>query len=117
MDYYNWRDNVVVSALALSDMTYQRLAWTGAIPTSNGTPEEMLAGLLDDWAFINFAEDNREKLSKDQALQCERLITAAHNHQQFGPVFDGSAERVLGSESWREVVEAARSLYFVLCPK
>jgi hypothetical protein len=117
MNFYIWRDNIVGSLLGLSDTTYQRLAWTGAIQVSDGSPDEMLSTLLDDWAFQSFLSDNREQLSGNQVDAVNSLLTAVSRYLETEAEYDGNAERVLANGKWREIVMAARNLYLALCPK
>lgn len=117
MNFYIWRDNVVGSLLGLSDTTYQRLAWSGAIAASDGSPDEMLATLLDDWAFASFLSQNREQLSSYQGNAVNSLLAATSQYIETESEYDGNAERVLANEKWRDIVVAARDLYLALCPK
>lgn len=116
MDFYTWRDNVVGSLLGLSDLDYQRLAWTGAISSADGTPEEMLCTLVDDWAFMSFAADNMDRLSIDQVHEADLLAAAVRRYQKNSPDFDGNVDQTISDEAWLGIVAAARRLYVALCP-
>lgn len=116
MNFYIWRDNVVGSLLGLSDTSYQRLAWTGAIESSDGSPEEMLATLMDDWAFESFMPDNREQFNDFQLERTDSLLVAIRQYLKNEPAFAGDTEHVLANGSWRDVVISARDLYLALCP-
>lgn len=116
MDFYLWRDNVVGSLLGLSDTGYQRLAWTGAIASADGTPEEMVCTLVDDWAFFSFVSDNRDRLNAGQIDSSNALVQAIRAYQEIEPKFDGNVDRTLENEEWLGVVAAARKLYVALCP-
>lgn len=116
MNFYVWRDNIVGSLLGLSDIDYQRLVWTGAIPSGDGSPEEMVCRLIDDWAFLCFAADNMDYLSVDQVREIDLLVAALRMYQETSPNFDGDVDRVLSDEVWLGIVAAARRLYVALCP-
>lgn len=107
---------MVGSLLGLSDTVYQRLAWSGAIDSSDGSPDEMLTTLMDDWAFPSFVEDNRNKLNNSQAHQVESLLGAISHYQKTEPYYDEDMERVIASKAWCDVVIGARNLYIALCP-
>lgn len=116
MNFYIWRDNVVESLLGLADIEYQRLAWTGAIPSADGTPDEMLCTLVDDWAFASFAVDNKDHLDLKQVDKAASLMAAIRVYQDGASDFDGDVDRTLRDEAWLSVVEAAKRLYIALCP-
>jgi hypothetical protein len=116
MNFYIWRDNVVGSLLGLSDIKYQRLAWTGGISSSDGSPGEMLSTLLDDWAFADFAEDNSDQLDDRQKAHINLLLNAIDRYQKCEADYGANPDRVLASEVWGGVVMAARELYLALCP-
>lgn len=116
MNFYTWRDRVVESLLGLADVEYQRAAWSGALESSDVSPDEMLSTLLDDWAFSSFLADNREQLNDYQAQCIESLLCALINYQKTEPDYGGDMERVFASDAWYDVVTKARDLYIALCP-
>jgi hypothetical protein len=116
VDFYRWRENVVGSLLGLSDTRYQRLVWTGVIASSENTPDEMLCTLVDDWAFFSFSAENRACLNAEQINSSSALMRAIRAYQETEPDFDGDVDRMLKNDAWLSVVEAARTLYVVLCP-
>lgn len=116
MNFYIWRDRVVGSLLGLADTAYQRSAWSGAIDSSDKSPDEMLVTLLDDWAFASFLVDNREQFNDSQAQRVELLLRAIFHYQKTESDYDGDVERVLTSTAWRDIVIKARNLYIALCP-
>lgn len=115
VDFYRWRENIVGSLLGLSDTSYQRLAWTGVIETSQNSPDEMLCTLVDDWAFFSFATDNRDCLNVEQINSSNALMRAIRAYQETEPDYDGNVDRILENDAWLRVVEAARTLYVALC--
>jgi len=117
MNFYIWRDNVVGSLLGLADVGYQELAWSGAIESSDGTPDEMLVTLMNDWAFPSFVTDNREHFNESQIERISSLLSAIDRYVKSEPDYTGDRARVFASDAWRDIVAGARELYIALCPE
>lgn len=116
MNFYIWRDRVVENLLGLADTTYQRLAWTGAIESADGSPDEMVVALLDECAFGRFLSDNRKQFNELQAQRVDCLFHALERYVKTEPDFDGNVDHILASATWRDIVIKARDLYVALCP-
>ena len=116
MNFYIWRDNIIECLLGLSDENYQRLAWTGAVPSSDTSPDEMLVTLVDDWALASFVPDNRPLLTHGQVELVGALVAAIESYQFTQPGFDGDVDRVLASNEWQNVMRAAKGLQLALSP-
>lgn len=117
MNFYIWRDRIVESLLGLSDITYQRLTWSGVITSSDGSPDEMLVTLMDDWAFASFVPDNHQILNDCQIKKIESLLNAISHYQKKEPDYNGDVDRVLENKAWCDVVAKARDLYIAFCPR
>lgn len=107
ISYREWSKNVRTIVAAFADLEFQKAAWRGELPTSFGSPGEMMCALFDDSDVSGFLHEHAEALGATCVAAGNALIAKLETYvwPMEGQFID--ALELLRQDRWREICASA----------
>jgi hypothetical protein len=105
--YSEWKSNVQTIVAAFADFDFQSAAWRGEIPTSFGSPGEMMCVFFDDLQVPEFLREYSDALGRACVDEGNKFVSdlEAYEWPMQGQFID--ALELLAEARWRQVCSQA----------
>lgn len=105
-DLHQWEYNLFYTIKNLSDLNYQRLAWTGKLTGVVSSYSEIINMLFDDFEleeYINYIKDQPKKKLLHQALT--ELVIDLNSYKPFS-----NDKLILQDPNWEKITQKAQDI-------